>query len=90
MGEGRVDDDRDLRVRMVAAELGDGFLQLFQARQGAALGGDVGAVDDDVLNGHVLVVKHRHHCQPAIWVSAGDSDTASQQNQGRLGTSVWA
>jgi hypothetical protein len=53
-----VDDDGDLRVRMVAPELDDSVFQLFQARQGPALGGDVGSVDDDVLNGHVRVVKH--------------------------------
>jgi hypothetical protein len=28
-----VDDDGDLRVRMVSPQLGDGFLQLAQARQ---------------------------------------------------------
>ncbi len=58
MRERGVDDDGDLCVRVVAPELGDSFLQLLQARQGPALGGDVGSVDDDVLNGHVRVVKH--------------------------------
>ena len=53
-----VDNDGYLRVRMVAPELGDSFFQLLQARQGPAFGGDVGSVDDDVLYGHVRVVKH--------------------------------
>ncbi len=71
VGEGGVDDDGDLRVRMVAPELGDGLFQLSQTRQGSAFGGDVGSVDDDVLNGHVLVVKHHQppsarHLVPAV------------------------
>ena len=45
-------------LRVVAPELGDSFLELLQARQGPSLGGDVGSVDDDVLDGHVRVVKH--------------------------------
>ena len=70
VGEGGVNDDGDLRVRMVAPELGDGFLQLSQARQGSAFGGDVGSVDDDVLNGHVLVVKHHQPRSARHLVSA--------------------
>ena len=67
MRERGVDDDGDLGIRVVTPELGDGFFQLFQARHGTALGGDVGPVDDDVLYGHAPVVKHhqplsaRHH-----------------------------
>ena len=86
-----VDDDGDLRVRMVAPELDDSVFQLFQARQGPALGGDVGSVDDDVLNGHVRVVKHP---EPTVGSQYGLRNVTAtllvSTGQGRLGTSVWA
>ena len=48
-----VHDHGDLRPRMLTTQLGHGLFQLFEAGHRAALGGDVGSVDDDVLRSHV-------------------------------------
>ena len=58
VGEGCIDDDGDLGVGVVSPQLGDGLLELAQTGQGTALSRDVGPVHDDVLDWHVLVVKH--------------------------------
>ena len=58
MGEGGIDDDGDLGVRVVTSQLGDSLLELCEARERSSFGGDVRPVNDDVLYRHVLVVKH--------------------------------
>ena len=44
-----VDDDGDLRAGVLLEEGPHGLVQLGEAREGPALGGDVGPIDDDVI-----------------------------------------
>ena len=53
MTEGRIDDDGQSDVAVLGEESSHRLVELCEARGGAALGGDVGSVDDDVRDGHV-------------------------------------
>ena len=53
MAEGGVDHDDDLFAGEFGLVLPHGFIELGQARNGAALGRDVRSVHDDVGGGHV-------------------------------------
>ena len=53
MAEGGVDDDGHLGVGILVEEGQHSLVELGQAGRRAALGRDVGAVDDDAAGGHV-------------------------------------
>ena len=57
--EGGIDDDGDGVDRVLLHEGGDGVIELTQARGGAALGGDVGAIDDHMGSDHGGLVLFR-------------------------------
>ena len=88
IGEGGIDDDGDVVDFVLLHEGGHGVVELTQARGGAALGGDVGAIDDHMGSDHWGLVLFRWGMPGAVPKRGGNARIGSPARRTLIGSAT--